>query len=107
MHRQAPKAPSFGILKQTAPGRNRPARLSQAVSTQPGPKSDLRAGALLCLIELLHQRLSAEGDGRLRPPTGGRLGRASRVVAEPACPSTSRSAFADLRSAVLNPSVNR
>src|SRR5437764_12263060 len=28
MHRQAPKAPSFGILKQTPPGRNRPARLS-------------------------------------------------------------------------------
>src|SRR5438270_60141 len=27
MHRQAPKAPSFGILKQTPPGRNPPARL--------------------------------------------------------------------------------
>src|SRR6266704_3169715 len=42
MHRQTPKAPSFGILTQLRPGRNRPRPQSRGVSTQPGPKGDPR-----------------------------------------------------------------
>src|SRR6266566_2470013 len=41
MHRQTPKAPSFGILTQLRPGRNRPRPQSRGVSTQPGPKAEV------------------------------------------------------------------
>jgi hypothetical protein len=42
MHRQAPKAPSFRILKPIRPRWNRPGPQSHAVSTQPGWRRDLR-----------------------------------------------------------------
>src|SRR6267154_4678585 len=51
-------------------------------------------------------RTAEAGDARHRALTG--VGpAASGVVSEPVCPRASRSAFADLRSAVPNPSVNR
>src|SRR5262249_7777915 len=48
MHRQAPEAPDFGILKQLQPRRNPRERQLPALFTQPGPEAVIEHGAEEC-----------------------------------------------------------
>jgi len=87
MHRQAPKAPSFGILKPIGPGWNRPGPQSHAVSTQPGWKPEVRSAwsqplrratrsprrrvFSLCPADRCETRPRIKGIGRLAPGDNG------------------------------------